>query len=137
MFASITSDGALYITRGRDGISRQEYKDGKYLKFVSLNDPINLPRVDFHPFISPDETYLIFDSYDRPENIGGADLYISFRKKDGSWSSPVHLGEEINTQGWEGCPFVSRDGKYLFFTREGDIYWVSIELIKRLRVDEL
>jgi hypothetical protein len=80
MFASITTDGTLYVTRGRDGISRREFKDGKYSKFVSLKNPINLPRADFHPFISPDESYMIFDSYDRPENIGGADLYISFRK---------------------------------------------------------
>jgi Tol biopolymer transport system component len=130
MFASITKDGALYVTRGRDGISRQEFKEGKYLKFESLDDPINLPRADFHPFISPDESYLIFDSYDRPENIGGADLYISFRNKEGIWSNPDHLGTKINTQGWEGCPFVSRDGKYFFFTREGDIYWVSTKVFQ-------
>lgn len=130
MFASITTDGTLYVTRGRDGVSRQELKDGKYLNFVSLNDPINLPRADFHPFISPDESYVIFDSYDRPENIGSADLYISFRKKDGSWNDPDHLGDKINTEGWEGCPFVSRDGKYFFFTREGDIYWVSTKIFQ-------
>lgn len=128
MFVSVTADGTLYVTRGRDGICRQEFKDGIYSKFMSLVDPINLPRADFHPFISPDGSYLIFDSYDRSENIGGADLYISFRKEDGSWSDPDHLGDKINTQGWEGCPFVSRDGKHFFFTREGDIYWVSTKI---------
>jgi hypothetical protein len=138
MFASITQNGALYVGRGRDGICRQENKDNKYSEFVSLNDPINLPRIDFHPFISPDESYLIFDSYDRPENISVADLYISFKKEDGSWGKPINMGNDINTKEWEGCPFVSRDGKYFFFTRannfeKGDIYWVSTEIIENLR----
>ncbi len=43
------------------------------------------------------------------------------------------MGPAINTDGHELCPFVSRDGKYLFFTRDGDIYWVSAAIIDRLR----
>jgi hypothetical protein len=37
-----------------------------------------------------------------------------------------HLGEG-------GIAIVSPDGRYLFFTNEGDIYWVDAEIIQQLR----
>jgi hypothetical protein len=43
------------------------------------------------------------------------------------------MGNEINTTGYEFCPFVTDDGKYLFFSRDGDIYWVDAKVIDGLR----
>jgi hypothetical protein len=39
------------------------------------------------------------------------------------------MGEVINTPGYEFCPFVTADEKYLFFSRDGDIYWVDAGLL--------
>jgi hypothetical protein len=47
------------------------------------------------------------------------------------------MGKDINTKGMEFTPMVTHDGKYLFFTRsdgiDSDIYWVSTELIFKLK----
>jgi hypothetical protein len=49
------------------------------------------------------------------------------------WSRSIKLNENINTDENEICPFVTRDGKYLFFTRMGDIYWVAASFIQELQ----
>ncbi len=91
------------------------------------------------PFIAPDESYLLFSS-DR--NTGRQSLFISFRRSDGSWTEAHGLGEAINSQKGERFPYVSPDGKYLFFTRwhgrdNEDIMWVSSKIIDDLRKEVL
>jgi hypothetical protein len=68
------------------------------------------------------------------------DLYVSFRKKDGFWTEPENLGEEVNTIGGVALTLTS-DGKYLLFTGKGnehnsDIYWVSTKTIEKLKSKE-
>ena len=93
--------------------------------------------------------------------MGQGDLYVSFKGEDNGWLEPIHMGDEINSPFHEAAPFVSPDGKYLFFCsfrpnppsnakrrltyREvkelldgpgngrGDIYWVSAKVIEELR----
>ena len=83
--------------------------------------------------MAPDLSYLIF-SGNRPEGYGQGDLYISFKDEAGKWGEAVNMGPEFNNQGHQLCPFVSRDGKYFFFTSEQDIYWVAAKpILKRLK----
>ena len=116
--------------------------DGKHEEPKLLNEKINTGQ-SFHPFIAPDESYLIFDSK-REGGYGDSDIYISFRKQDDSWGDPVNLGDKINTTAWEASASISPDGKYLFFNRNMgsdkyenvDIFWVSSQLIEELRPKE-
>jgi Tol biopolymer transport system component len=90
------------------------------------------------PFIAPDESYLIFCSTRGLPASDQGDLYISFRQPDGNWTEPVSLGEPINSKGLDRFPAVSPDGKYLFFTQrtrdhDEDVFWVSTNIIERLR----
>ncbi len=113
--------------------------DGKYEEPKLLNKSINSGK-SFHPFIAPDESYLIFDSR-REGGYGDSDLYISFKKRDGSWGDAINLGDEINTEAWEAAASVTPDGKYLFFNRNMgsdkyenvDIYWVDAKVIEQVR----
>ena len=79
-------------------------------------------------FIAPDESYMIYCSI-RKDGLGKGDLYISFKDNKGDWSEAVNMGNSINTENHELCPFVSADGKYLFYTSNGDIYWVSTKIL--------
>jgi hypothetical protein len=88
----------------------------------------------FHPFVAPDESYLIFDS--RREN-GNNDMYISFRQQDGSWGAAINLGNKINTELPDGYGSVTSDGKYFFFARfhpnGKKVMWVDAGFIEVLR----
>ena len=57
-------------------------------------------------------------------------FYSSFRKRDGSWTDVETFGPEINTSAHEMCPIVSVDQKYLFFLRNGVVYWVDTKIIE-------
>lgn len=118
-------------------------KNGKRQSPKLMGPQINTGKWTAHPFIAPDESYLIWDS-EKNDGYGDKDLYISFRQHDGTWGIAINLGESINTDGIETNAYVSPGGKYLFFNRtlnrandesdqEGDIYWVDAKIIDTLR----
>jgi L-ascorbate metabolism protein UlaG (beta-lactamase superfamily) len=142
---SITRNGTLYFmgytpgTLNNYGIYRTELVHGEYAKPELLPRRINLPPfLNWTPFIAPDESYLLFSSNRRDPDHDAGDLYISRRQPNGSWTDPVSLGEPVNTPSQERLPGVSRDGKYLFFTRwtpdhDEDVFWVDAASIPALR----
>ena len=136
---SFAKNGNLYYDKSEGetfNIYCSEYDNGVYAEPQKLNSSINDGNTSVHPFVSPDESCLIFCSF-RPGGQGIADLYISFRQKDGTWSDALNMGDTINTEMLERFPSVSPDGKYLFFTRNkgeiSDFYWVNAGIIEKLR----
>ena len=142
-YPSVARNGNLYffslIEGGFGGydIYVSKPKNGKYTEPKNLGSSINSEKHDWDSYISPDESFIIFSSKDRDDTIGKQDLYISFRKNDGSWTKARNMGSSINSEHDEICPSVSLDGKYLFFTsrRRGkaDIFWIKAEIIEKLR----
>jgi hypothetical protein len=141
------ADGTLYFCSmfgDRDGIYRAEFVDGTYGKPERIEYGISSEYSDFSPYIDPNESYLIFAST-RP-GYGITDLYVSFKNNDGSWTAPKNMGPAINTGAKEAFPFVSFDGKYLFFMSNrvsklntapipdgpGNVYWVDAHIIASL-----
>ena len=104
----------------------------------SLGRPINEDGFNGDLYVAPDESFMIVSAKETKDF--NSELYISFRRTDHSWTTPLSLGPKIN-QGlahrWG--QYVSPDGKYLFYsfgTSEKDcaIYWVRFDsLLTRLR----
>ena len=115
---SEAANGNLYYQgfQEKDDIFVAKYENGKYLKPERLSDNINSQEYEGHPCIAPDESYLIFDASTRPDVNGEGDMYISFRDKNGVWLKAVNMGENVNSSGREYNPFVTYDGKYIFFS---------------------
>ena len=116
----LTNSGNLYFAITPHGSQNSdlyvsEFKEGKYLAPQALPGYINSDKLESDAFVAPDESFLIFAGFERTQNLGKSDLYISFNE-DGHWSSPVWMGEEINSEGYDGSPFVTADGKFLIFT---------------------
>jgi len=106
--------------------------NGKYEKPKELSKEINNGTQLNHPFIAPDESYLIWDAI-REGGYGDSDLYISYRQEDGSWGKAINLGEEVNTSAWDAAGYVTPDGKYFLYTSNEDIYWVSTQVFEQYR----
>jgi hypothetical protein len=145
---AITKSGTLYflgMAPGQGlwnnyGIYRSELINGQYTKPELLPSVINKRDdiLNWTPFISPDESYLLYCSRRMKPADDYGDLYICFRKADGTWTERINLGETINTETTERFPSVSPDGKYLFFTRwtpdyDEDVFWVSAGIIEKLK----
>ncbi|WP_038268767.1 PD40 domain-containing protein [Zhouia amylolytica] len=109
---------------------------------------INSGTANAHPFIAPDEPYILWDGR-RENGYGNADIYISFKQKDGSWGEAINLGDKINTSASENGARVTPDGKYLFFNRnvgkinptdpydDVNMFWVDAKIIETLKPSEL
>jgi hypothetical protein len=143
MYLTSTMDQSIYFTIIRDGpnsgICYSEQLNNRYNSYTRLNENINRADsiVSAHPFIAPDESYLIYDC-DNKDGFGSCDLYISFKNEKGEWSKSINLGNLINTDQCEMCASLSPDEKYLFFQRGndkdiGDIYWVDFNRIRELK----
>ena len=129
--ASMTSDGTVYVNSGR------EIKPHPcFTEIIDLYESV--PFETGHPVISPDGSYLIFDNNKIPRD-GDCRLFVSFKKDNGSWTDPVSLGGYIKQHAF--CALITFDGKYIFFhsrdNPKGNIYWVSAEIIERLKPNEL
>lgn len=142
---SVANSGSLYFGASKsDGMGGSDiyfakFVDGKYMESENMGLPINSPADESGPYVSPDESYIIFTGESREDRNFKNGLYVSFKNKEGKWNMPVYLGDEIN-MGGSASPYVSPDGKYLFFNsgRNGnyDIYWVSAEIFEELRQKE-
>jgi len=140
-YISISNTGTLYFvsnihTSEEDkwdfDIYYSKSEDGEFQAPVRMGNLINSTHFECDPFISPDETYLIFCST-RSGSYGEGDLYISFKDSEDKWTQVVNMGNIINTETHEFCPFVTKDGKYFFYSSNEDIYWVDVQIIEDLR----
>ena len=68
--------------------------------------------------ISADNNTLFFSS-DRKGGLGGLDIYFSVKDNKGNWGEPVNLGSTVNTQFEDDGPFISFNGRTLYFCSNG------------------
>ena len=148
-YASISKNENLYFHSNREkglggfDLYFSEFKDGNYLPPKNLGEPVNSELNEFHPWINPNEEYLIYDIQKKPSNIGTQDLYISFKLKDNTWTPPENLGKEVNSEAAEFRARITPDGKYLLFssnrtvdtTKRGiqNLFWVATDFIKDIK----
>jgi len=113
---SISNNGNIYFESNREGewnIYVSKFVQGKNYPPIKLDTPINTTYTDARPFISPDESYIIFQS-DREGPKGYMKIFISFNN-NGKWSDPLGLPNNINSGQGDFAPYISPDGKYFFF----------------------
>lgn len=120
-YPTVAAGGTIYFGSDREGgkgrtdIYRSRLLNGRYVEAENLGDAINTQFNEFEPLIAPDESFLIFMAGGRPDGRGGFDLYISYNR-NGGWTRPANLGDQINSSGNEYSPVISPDGRYFFWT---------------------
>lgn len=140
-YPSITNSGNLYFTaayensKGEEDIYMSEYIDGKYIKPISLSESINSSTYEFNAFVSPNEDLIIFSSYKRKDSFGGADLYMSKKNKNGTWSVAQNLGRFINSDKIDYCPFIDFKANILYFTSEKSLQYNKFK--EQMNLDEI
>jgi hypothetical protein len=147
----VARNGTLYFahrsekTLGQSDIYRSRWVNGSYTAPEKLGGDINTEYLEGDLYVAPDESYIIVTCWDRPDNLGESDLYISYRRPDDSWTALENLGAPINTKNNENCATVTPDGKYFFYlgvdvdgeTPRCSTYWVDAEILDRYRPAEL
>lgn len=119
---SVSPDGqTLFIYRDKMG-------DGQVLESaligetwsepMLLGSDINTAAWETHATVSADGNTLYFVS-DRAGGIGKRDIYRCVKLPNGEWSRALNAGTQINTIYDEDAPFLTADGKTLYFASRG------------------
>lgn len=119
---SVSPDGQTLF------IYRDNYGDGQVMESkligetwsepVLLGSDINTPSWETHATISADGNTLYFVS-DREGGYGKRDIYRCVKLPNGEWSKSLNIGDVLNTQYDEDAPFLTADGKTLYFSSKG------------------
>ncbi len=134
---SLTDAGNMFFVSNREdkfdfNIYQSDFSNGSFQKPTPLSNAVNSYFYEEGVFVDPNEAYIIFSST-RVGSYGKGDLYISFKEEDGSWGQARNMGAKINSKETETTPFVTKDGKYLFYTSNKDIYWIDAKLIQEIK----
>jgi Tol biopolymer transport system component len=132
-------DGGIYFMR-QNGKTRRLFQVARRGDAFDAPAPIPL-KEDLlvgqfsGPCLSPDGRTLLMHSR-KEGGFGNWDLYVAFKDESGGWGELRNLGPVVNTDKPESNPTLSPDGRFLLFTRETDIHWVSTKIIEGLRPKE-
>ncbi|MBN2613028.1 MAG: PD40 domain-containing protein [Bacteroidales bacterium] len=113
------SELLVYRSDGFDGNVYISFRDGeKWSKLEKLGGNINTKYWESHASFSPDGQTLYFTS-NRNGGFGGLDIYTSKRLGKNNWGEPVNFGQTINSEYNEDSPFLTGDGKTIYFSSQG------------------
>ena len=132
---TISGDGRTLIFTsclGRKGYGSCDlfisYKIGDdWTKPKNLGSTVNSRYWESQPSLSADGRTLYFVS-DRPGGLGKRDIYVSYLKKDGTWSPGVNLSKPVNSKEDEVSPFIHANGQTLYFASDGHPGFGSFDL---------
>lgn len=115
------------VSLSPDGKTLFIFKEGTLWKSELHNDKWSVPAKleknivanDYanHVTVTADGKTIYFTS-EKKGGFGKLDIYYSTKKSDGSWTSAENIGSVINTNGNEQSPYISHDGKTLYFSSE-------------------
>jgi hypothetical protein len=133
-YVSIAFNGNIYFSSNRAGgygnldIYVSRIVNGKYTTPENLGASINSSTDEHDPLIIGTEQFLVYNSSQRADSYGEADLYFS-SATPGGWSEPKNMGPLFNTATYEYCPNLSPDQRFFFFSSEYDIKWISSKML--------
>jgi len=133
----ITRDGKTLLLNKQNNFNSDIYishfENNKWTPSKPLNKYINTKYWESSASITDDGKKLYFTS-NRPLGHGGNDIYVSEIAEYNDWGAPSNLGNIINTQFNEEAPYISGDGKTLYFASQGheniggyDIFYSTLD----------
>lgn len=138
----ISSDGlTLVFSSTRDSAGsknlwqcKRSEIDDRWGQANMFSGTVNSSHNDGEPALSANQLTLLFTS-NRPGGYGGQDLWMCTRPtRNRKWTSPVNLGETINTSADETHAAFLPDGKSLIFasTRDGGLGGTDLYYTQRI-----
>jgi len=115
---SMSPDGKKLFTFRDNKVFEINIDERTSQKPKKLLKTINFDYYQSHAFLTKDGNTLYFTS-EAKGGLGGLDIYRSVKIKEGEWGKPENLGEPVNTSFDEDAPFITDDGKTLYFASNG------------------
>lgn len=155
--SSISIDGQQLVifgnydsSKGRGDLFISNLEDKSWQPVVPFPMAVNTRYYEGDGVYSPDGRAFFFTS-DRPGGIGGyhkrdeyyhgnyagnLDIYVMEKSIYGVWSEPVNLGLSINTEYCDQDPFITPEGKTLYFSSDGHYGLGGMDIFKSTRLSD-
>ncbi|WP_375435843.1 OmpA family protein [uncultured Hymenobacter sp.] len=108
----------MYRQDENGDIFYSEKSGGDWTAPKKLNQNVNSKAFESDAFITPDGLAIYFSTGKYSED-GSLDIYYSTRQAGGDWGPAKSMGTAINTKYDDDSPYLSRDGKTLYFSSRG------------------
>ncbi len=124
---SITPDGNTLLLSNRynsDGsVTQGASISHRIVDGWSFPQPIDIKNFNnkskYVDFCLANDGREILMAIESDSTIGERDIYVSFLSNDGSWTTPMDCGPELNTTSKDASPFLASDGVTLYFASDG------------------
>ncbi|MEQ1570553.1 MAG: hypothetical protein ABMA64_33290 [Myxococcota bacterium] len=119
LYASVTASGTLYwgsdSDEGAGGWDVWRAERAGVDSFAPRENvaAVNTELWEFNPWVSADESRLLFVGLRHPDGLGMGDVYTSVRA-DGQWQAPRNLGPGLNTAGDDFHPMLGPRHQLVF-----------------------
>ncbi|WP_146895090.1 OmpA family protein [Adhaeribacter aerolatus] len=108
----------LYRDQNNGDFFFSTLENGTWSAPKPLSNNINTRDYEGDAYITPDGKFLYYSTSHYSEN-GDKDIYVSERDANGDWGKPKSMGTLINSQDDDDSPYLTRDGKTMYFTSRG------------------
>jgi outer membrane protein OmpA-like peptidoglycan-associated protein len=153
--SSISNDGLQLVifgnydsSKGRGDLFVSNKEDKSWQPVIPFPMAVNTRYFEGDGVYSPDGRAFFFTS-DRPGGIGGyhkrdeyyhgnyagnLDIYVMEKSVYGVWSEPINLGLSVNTEYCDQDPFITPDGRTLYFSSDGHYGLGGMDIFKSTRL---
>lgn len=116
--AEIDGGQQLYFSRSSGRVPGDIFVSRDFGPATAVSE-LNSSGNDIQPNVRKDGREIVFSSnYAYPDAKGGQDIYVATRvSTDDPWSTPVNLGDAVNSSAGETRPSLSWDARTLLFGR--------------------
>lgn len=118
------------------GISVAEQKGSQWQSPKKIEIPTLDLTGNFVSFFVSKSEDVILVSFAGPASEGQEDLYYIQKQADQSWSKPLHMGNVLNTEGFEISPYLSAGKDTLFFSSNGHGGFGDADIFYSIRQDD-
>lgn len=102
----------------KSGIAFSKLLNGEWTSPETIVIP-GMERSEFVGYYMNPTFDILLISMNDKDSFGQEDLYVSIKGPGEKWSTPLNLGSTINTEGFEIAPYLSEDGKKIYFSSNG------------------
>ena len=106
----------------------------------TVPEPLDIPKLKkdgffYNAYVNGEGNVAIVSMKTR-KMAGDEDLFVTVKGEEGEWSELKNLGGIINTPGFEITPFLSADGKTMYFSSNGHRGFGDADIYRVQRLDD-
>lgn len=138
---SVSTDNNTLLFHINDGFAFMHRTQGGWSNLEDQGIRFNNESDFLEGCLSSDGKAIVFvaklkDNAFYRQNDPERDIYVCLKQANGTWSAPRHTGMVLNSPGDEYSPFLSADGRTLYFASNGRPGYGDVDIFMSKRLSE-